>query len=104
MAKRSSRSLDYQLIAPEASLPKEEVEKPVVELGIDPPTKVTYNNVTNLIPSRVIREVNGTRYEWQPGQTLQVKSEDTDALRNLILGERPCCGNRPNLIFQVSED
>ena len=89
MAKRSGSTLDNQ---------------PKVKLGIDPKTEVTYNKVTNLLASRVIREVNGIRYEWKPGETLSVRSEDTEFLRNLTLGGRPCCGSLPHLIFEVSED
>ena len=77
MAKRSYSTLDDQ---------------PQVKLDIDPEPLVTYNYVTNLLPSRVIREVNGNRYEWQPGQTIKVLAEDTDALRNLTLGGGTCCG------------
>ena len=89
MAKRSNRTLD---------------DKPQVKLDIDPQPTVIYNYVTNLLPSRVIRFVNGNRYEWQPGQTIPVLSEDTDALRNLTLGERACCGGAAaNRIFEVSE-
>jgi hypothetical protein len=84
--------------------------KPTLEppkLDIDPKPSITYNKVTNLIPSRVIRygKVSGTRYEWQPGQTINVLSEDTDELRNLKLGGRPCCaGGDANSMFQVLED
>jgi len=91
MAKRSNRSLD---------------NKPIVELDIDPQPSVTYNYVTNRLPSRVIRygAVTNTRYEWQPGECIAVQAEDTNALRNLILGGRPCCaGGDANRIFEVSE-
>ena len=89
MAKRSNRSLD---------------NKPIVELDIDPQPSVTYNYVTNRLPSRVIREINGRRYEWQPGECIAVQAEDTNALRNLILGGRPCCaGGDANRRVEVSE-
>ena len=75
-----------------------------VKLDIDPTPPVTYNYVTNLLPSRVIRFVNEHRYEWQPGETVKVLTEDTDALRNLKLGERACCGGaEANRIFEVSD-
>jgi hypothetical protein len=75
-----------------------------VELDIDPVPQVTYNYVTNRLPSRVIRVgSSGTRYEWQPGETIKVLVEDTEALRNLILGERTCCGAPANLIFEILE-
>ena len=75
-----------------------------IELDIDPTPLVTYNYVTNRLPSRVIREINGRRYEWQPGQTIKVLSEDALSLKNLKLGERACCGGaNANLIFDVSE-
>ena len=78
--------------------------QPSVKLDIDPIPTVTYNYVTNLLPSRVIRFVNEHRYEWQPGETIKVLAEDTDALRNLKLGERACCGGvEANRIFEVSE-
>ena len=95
MAERSRRTLNNQYAV-----------EPVKteELGIDPPSKLTYNNVVNQLASRVIREVNGHRYEWSPGGVTKVLSEDTDALRNLKLGGTPCCGNRPTIIFQVLED
>ena len=92
MAKRSDSTLNY---------------KPILEpkkLDIDPHPTVIYNYVTNLLPSRVIREINGNRYEWQPGQTVKVLATDTDALRDLKLGERACCGGaEANRIFEVSE-
>jgi hypothetical protein len=103
MAKRSSRTFDdqpevmYQIMPP-----LEEIE--VVNLGIDPPPKITYNRVVNTYPSRIIRTVNGNNYEWQPGETILVKSEDTNALRNLTMGARPCCGHGPSIILQVLED
>jgi len=88
MAKRSDMSFDYNPLKPD----------------IDPTPLVTYNYVTNLLPSRVIRYVNGNRYEWQPGETVKVLTEDTDALRNLKIGERACCGGaNANRIFEVSE-
>ena len=82
--------------------------EPILEpkLDIDPKPSITYNKVTNLLPSRVIRYgLSGIRYEWQPGQTINVLSEDTDSLRNLKLGGRPCCaGGDANSMFQVLED
>lgn len=111
MAKRSGSTLNnqsgvtHEIIPPQESIPFEEVHE---ELGIDPTPKVTYNKVTkrvvNAYPSRIIRIVNGTRYEWRPGETIEVKSEDTDALRNLTMGDRPCCGHSPSIILQVLED
>jgi hypothetical protein len=84
------------------------VLEPILEpkLDIDPKPLVTYNKVTNLIPSRVIRygSYTGIRYEWQPGQTIVVQSEDANELRNLPFGGRPCCGQPANLIFKVLED
>jgi hypothetical protein len=72
---------------------------------IDPVPQVTYNYVTNRLPSRVIRfGVSGTRYEWQPGQTIKVLAEDAVEMKNLVLGERACCGGADaNSIFEVSE-
>ena len=88
MAKRSDMSFDYNPLKPD----------------IDPTPLVTYNYVTNLLPSRVIREINGRRYEWQPGQKIQVLVEDTDSLRNLTLGGRACCGGaNANRIFEILE-
>ena len=99
MAKRSNRSLDNQYV--------ESILEPV-KSDIDPEPQVTYNYVTNRLPSRVIRygAVTGIRYEWKPGECVEVRSEDADALRNLKLGGRPCCASGPtdNLIFDVSED
>lgn len=94
MAKRSDSTFNYKPTLDPILEPK---------LDIDPKQSITYNYVTNLLPSRVIREVNGHRYEWQPGQKIQVLAEDTDALRNLTLGGTPCCGATANRIFEVSE-
>jgi hypothetical protein len=100
MAKRSGSTLDHKYAVKEV-VPEPEV---IVELGIDLPPKVIYNKVVNQYPSRIIRVVNGTGYEWQPGETILVKSEDTDALRNLTMGGRPCCGHSPSIVLQVLED
>lgn len=101
MAQRSNRPLNSVLpVTP----PAEEV-KP----DIDPEGAQAYNykQVSNRLPSRVIRygKVTGTRYEWQPGQTIPVRVEDTDELKGLIFGGRPCCGGQDaNRIFEVLED
>jgi hypothetical protein len=90
MAKRSDLSFNDYTLKPD----------------IDPVPQVTYNYVTNRLPSRVIRfgSVSGQRYEWKPGETIPVLVEDTNALRNLKLGERTCCGDaNANLIFDVLE-
>jgi hypothetical protein len=93
MAKRSDSTLNYK---PTLETPK---------LDIDPKPSVTYNKVTNMLPSRVIRYgVSGTRYEWQPGKTIDVLPEDIEELRNLTLGGRACCGGaNANRIFEISE-
>ena len=81
--------------------------EPVFEpkFDIDPKPSITYNKVTNLLPSRVIRYgLSGTRYEWQPGQTINVLPEDANSFRDLTLGERACCGGaNANRIFEISE-
>lgn len=106
MAKRSRSALNNQYVTP----PIESVQEqyPAVELGIDPNHQIAYNKVRNLLPSRVIRVVNGHRYEWQPGQVIRVPVEDTEPLRNLKLGSRPCAGcagiQNANLMFEVSEE
>jgi hypothetical protein len=105
MAKRSSRTLNDSSPVSESLPTLEELEER--ELGIDPHLQITYNKVTNLLGSRVIRtgSYTGKRYEWQAGETLLVQSEDAQPLKNLKLGERACCaGGNANTIFQVSEE
>mgnify|MGYP001159168680 CR=1 FL=1 len=109
MAKRSGSTFDnkpevefHEIIGSDPI--KDETVFDAEELGIDPLPKITYNTVTNLLPSRVIREVNGVRYEWKPGEQLLLPHKDAEPLRSLILGGRPCCGNLPHPIFEVSED
>ena len=107
MAKRSYSTLNDKSTLEPTKLDisvKLDIDPKPVKLDIDPKPSVTYNYVTNLLPSRVIREINGRRYEWQPGQKIQVLVEDTDSLRNLTLGGRACCGGaNANRIFEVSE-
>ena len=108
MAKRSYSTLNDKSTLEPTKLDivvKLDIDPKPVKLDIDPKPSVTYNKVTNLLPSRVIRYgLSGIRYEWQPGQTIDVLPEDTNALRNLKLGGRPCCaGGDANSMFQISE-
>jgi hypothetical protein len=107
MAKRSYSTLNDKstLEPPKLDIVfKPDIIPEPAKLDIDPKPSITYNKVTNLLPSRVIREIGGRRYEWQPGQTINILAEDTDALRNLTLGGRACCGGaNANHIFEVLE-
>jgi hypothetical protein len=112
MAKRSdSAHIDGSVGRPILVPATEPVLEPVIEpvltkkLDIDPKPAITYNKVTNRLPSRVIRygSYTGIRYEWQPGQTINVQAEDSNEMRNLSFGGQPCCGQPANLIFEVLE-
>jgi hypothetical protein len=107
MANRSHRSLNDMLpVEPVAAQPDP------IKPDIDPDGVQAYNykQVSNRLPSRVIRvgNVTGTRYEWQPGQTIPVRAEDADEMNKLVIGGRPCSGcdggKDANRIFDVLED
>jgi hypothetical protein len=78
-------------------------EKPVVASK----STTAYNNtisVQSLFPAHLkyTGRKSGKEYEWfNPGDVVAVNSEDVPELLSKTIGERLCCGNQPNSVFQI---